>query len=178
MRDRTSWRDRFRGDPELNERRYGSEVGPHGRSKFSPRGNDQDWGDEQRPRRGPQRTREWGYTAEKEFRDEQYRREARDYPYGRDSAERDPPENFAGDMEDFGSARRAQFGHGDYYGSGEHTARKFGMHGRGRDQYFASDDDRDWDRGQIVRGRSTQRPRDVGEQPRPARWRGSRDREL
>ncbi|MGE4063594.1 MAG: hypothetical protein AB7E79_09520 [Rhodospirillaceae bacterium] len=183
MKHRDSRRDRFRGDAELNEQRYGSEAGPRGRSKFSPRGNDQDWGDEcMYAPRGPQRTREWQRTEEKfsvrdhEQQDFEDRNQepSRRRPYDRDSYDRDPPANFDGDMDDFGTTRRAQFGHGDYYGTGEHTARKIGMHGRGRDQYFASDDDRDWDRGQIVRAPSTRRPRDDGERSAPARWRTSR----
>jgi hypothetical protein len=149
MRQRNSGRERFRGDPDLNEQRYGSEVGPRGRSKFSPRGNDQDWG-------GDNDRRVAGR-------------------FGRRSYDAEGPANFAGDMEEFGSTRRAQFGQGDYYGSGEHSARKFGATGRGRDQYFASDDDRDWDRGQIVRGPSTKRPQDAGERSTPRPWRTSRE---
>lgn len=137
----------------LDDERYGSETGRGGRSKFSPRGNDQDWGEDR----------------ERSGRDGQ--RETR-RPYGRGSSDRDPPENFAGDMEDFGGSRAAQFGFRNYYGSGDHVTRPYGLHGRERDQYFASDDDRDWDVGQIVRGRSSER----GHDPTPQSLRRPRRR--
>jgi hypothetical protein len=217
MARRDHRRESYRGDPELNEMRYGSEGGRRGGSKFSPRGNDQDWGEERfdrSSRSDPRMSREWrraeetfdvrGRESEPEThaagnyggsmrgreRPDNIGGDIEDYggTRGRSftqtrergsgerwSRERDRPGNLAGDMEDFGTASAAQFGHRDYYGFGEHQTRKFGMHGRGRDQYFASDDDRDWDRGQIVRGPSTQRPRDAGERGGRAGRRGTRD---